>query len=57
MNAMPDLPKPSQNLEFESSATFDARDLIKDGNRVCIVLDEQVYYLRITRAGKLILTK
>lgn len=37
--------------------TYNARDLIKDGVQASIVLDEQVYYLRITRAGKLILTK
>ncbi|MFP7674913.1 hemin uptake protein HemP [Marivita sp. S0852] len=37
--------------------TYDARDLIKDDARACIVLDDQPYYLRITRAGKLILTK
>lgn len=37
--------------------TFDARALVKDGVKSRIVLDEQTYYLRITRAGKLILTK
>jgi len=37
--------------------TFDARDLVKNGVQASIVLDGQVYYLRITRAGKLILTK
>ena len=36
---------------------YDARDLIKNGDMVNIVLDDQVYVLRITRAGKLILTK
>ncbi|MEM7719851.1 MAG: hemin uptake protein HemP [Pseudomonadota bacterium] len=38
-------------------AAFNARDLIQDGSQVCIVLDDQQYFLRITRAGKLILTK
>lgn len=38
-------------------ATYDARDLIRSGTQAQIVLDEQVYVLRITRAGKLILTK
>lgn len=37
--------------------TYDARQLIPEGVQARIVLDEQVYTLRITRAGKLILTK
>ena len=37
--------------------TYDARDLIRDGDTAHILLDGQVYTLRITRAGKLILTK
>ncbi|GHF69612.1 hemin uptake protein HemP [Seohaeicola zhoushanensis] len=36
---------------------YDARMLTQDGNQAQIVLDGQVYTLRITRAGKLILTK
>lgn len=36
---------------------YDAKDLIKDGTQANIVLGNQVYVLRITRAGKLILTK
>ncbi len=36
---------------------YDARDLIKDGDQAHIILDDQTYVLRITRAGKLILTK
>lgn len=35
----------------------DADDLTQGGNQALIVLNEQVYNLRITRAGKLILTK
>lgn len=35
----------------------DATELTRGGNQALIVLDEQVYQLRITRAGKLILTK
>lgn len=35
----------------------DATVLTRGGNQALIVLDEQVYQLRITRAGKLILTK
>ncbi|MDA9208101.1 hemin uptake protein HemP [Octadecabacter sp.] len=37
--------------------TYDARELVNSGSQACIVLDDQTYYLRITRAGKLILTK
>jgi hypothetical protein len=35
----------------------DARDLTARGSRAVIRLDDQTYFLRITRAGKLILTK
>ncbi|MDB6176070.1 hemin uptake protein HemP [Paracoccus sp. Z330] len=35
----------------------DATELTRGGNQALIVLDEQIYQLRITRAGKLILTK
>ncbi|MEJ6404821.1 hemin uptake protein HemP [Yoonia sp. 2307UL14-13] len=37
--------------------TYDAVDLTQDGDLAQIVLGNQVYVLRITRAGKLILTK
>lgn len=37
--------------------TFNARELVKDGVQARIVLDGKAYFLRITRAGKLILTK
>lgn len=36
---------------------WNARDLTADGQQATIVLDGQAYMLRITRAGKLILTK
>ena len=36
---------------------YDAVDLTKDGTLAQIQLGEQIYTLRITRAGKLILTK
>lgn len=36
---------------------YDARALIGDGVMAKLVLDGQIYTLRITRAGKLILTK
>lgn len=35
----------------------DATDLTRGGNQALIILDDQIYQLRITRAGKLILTK
>lgn len=38
-------------------AIHDARALTAGGITANIVLDEQTYILRITRAGKLILTK
>lgn len=37
--------------------TYDAADLAKGGDRALIVLNGQTYVLRITRSGKLILTK
>lgn len=40
-----------------SLPAYDARDLTDGGDQARIVLDDQVYTLRITRAGKLILTK
>ncbi|MEM6940419.1 MAG: hemin uptake protein HemP [Pseudomonadota bacterium] len=57
MNAMNDVPRPTSGFDAPKLDTYDARDLIKNGTQACIVLDDQVYYLRITRAGKLILTK
>ncbi|EKE70672.1 hemin uptake protein HemP [Celeribacter baekdonensis] len=36
---------------------IDARSLISDGSTRQIILDGQIYTLRITRAQKLILTK
>ena len=36
---------------------YSAEELTKDGTQANIVLGDQVYVLRITRAGKLILTK
>ncbi|MEM8979782.1 MAG: hemin uptake protein HemP [Pseudomonadota bacterium] len=36
---------------------YDANDLTQGGDLARIKLDDQVYTLRITRAGKLILTK
>ncbi|XDA98682.1 hemin uptake protein HemP [Sulfitobacter sp. LCG007] len=41
----------------EDTPVFDARHMTGSGGLAHIVLDGQVYTLRITRAGKLILTK
>ena len=57
MNVMTEVPKPTVAKPTQSIDTYDARDLVKDGVQACIVLGDQTYYLRITRAGKLILTK
>jgi hemin uptake protein HemP len=48
--ARPDIAMPNAPL-------YDARDLTRGGICALIDLDGQVYTLRITRAGKLILTK
>ncbi|WP_425037918.1 hemin uptake protein HemP [Primorskyibacter sp. S187A] len=57
MNAMTQVPDPTFDKPTPQLDTYDARDIVKDGVQACIVLDGQTYYLRITRAGKLILTK
>lgn len=54
MNSLSTLPKPTDTPHV---TTYDARDLIRDDTQICIVLDDQHYFLRITRAGKLTLTK
>ena len=43
--------------EPEIIPVHDAEGLTQGGNRAHIVLGDQTYTLRITRAGKLILTK
>lgn len=40
-----------------SVPTYNVKDLTKGGEQAQIVLDNKTYTLRITRAGKLILTK
>lgn len=57
MNAITSVPTPTPNAELPRVDIYDARELIKNGTQAAIVLDGQVYRLRITRAGKLILTK
>lgn len=50
-----DMPKPSPVTN--ELPTYDARKLLGNGILGRLVLDDQLYFLRITRAGKLILTK
>lgn len=50
------VPRPSKTAT-QSLPTYDARDLTQSGGLAQIILDDQTYTLRITRAGKLILTK
>ncbi|PIE14492.1 MAG: hypothetical protein CSA70_01700 [Rhodobacterales bacterium] len=54
MTAMPTTPL---GTDPNSIPVHDARALVGDGVLTYIQLDDQTYTLRITRAGKLILTK
>lgn len=44
-------------LPVNNLPTHSAEQLTAGGNQALIVLNDQIYNLRITRAGKLILTK
>lgn len=57
MSLMQNLPNPSAIDRVDDTVIYDARDLIRNGVKADIILDGQTYTLRITRAGKLILTK
>lgn len=59
MNAMQRPPHPiaSAPTQVEMLPAYDVRDLMQSGTQVRMVLDGTVYFLRITRSGKLILTK
>lgn len=48
---------PDQTIPHPSQPVFDARRLTGDEGTAFIVLDDKTYTLRITKAGKLILTK
>ncbi|SPF79589.1 hemin uptake protein HemP [Pseudoprimorskyibacter insulae] len=50
-------PAPDQSPLAAAIEQYDARTLITNGTQAQIRLDDQIYTLRITRAGKLILTK
>ena len=41
----------------DEAPTYNAVELTKNGSEARIVLENQIYTLRITRSGKLILTK
>ncbi len=56
MNAMSRPSPMAVPPEPARTPVYDAREITRDGV-AAIVLDGQVYTLRITRAGKLILTK
>ena len=45
------------DIRRTAAPVHDARDLVPNGVSAQIVLDGTVYVLRITRTGKLILTK
>lgn len=47
----------SHDTVFDTLPLYDARTLTEGGDLARIRLDDQLYTLRITRAGKLILTK
>ncbi len=57
MSLMQQVPDPHGVQTGEDMPRYDARDLIRNGVKAEILLDGQSYTLRITRAGKLILTK
>lgn len=57
MNAMTDPRGPSLQKAPRLPPVHVAQDLTRGGGQAHIVLNGQVYTLRITRAGKLILTK
>lgn len=57
MNAMTSVNPPANTSGSTALPSHDARELTQGGVQAVIELDGQTYFLRITRAGKLILTK
>jgi len=51
------IPTEVPNTVTPKLPTYDALALTQQGTQAQIVLGDQVYFLRVTRAGKLILTK
>jgi len=54
---MSDTPEPTRALPPQTTPIYDAKKLTGAEGTAMIVLDDKTYTLRITRAGKLILTK
>jgi hemin uptake protein HemP len=54
---MSETPKPDADLPRPTTPVYDATKLTGPDGTALIVLDDKTYTLRITRAGKLILTK
>jgi hemin uptake protein HemP len=50
-------PLPASAFQAETTPAYNATQLTQGGSLARIVLNGQVYSLRITRQGKLILTK
>lgn len=57
MNSSASTPKTIDITRLTETPGYDVRSLTNGGDQALLVLDGQVYSLRITRAGKLILTK
>lgn len=58
MTAMHKAPNPvTAAPDPETMPAYDVREIMRGGGQVRMLLDGQTYFLRITRAGKLILTK
>lgn len=57
MNAMTKTPKVTEYTAAEVTPTYDAMELLQGSSTAQIVLDGNVYTLRLTRSSKLILTK
>ena len=56
MTAIKDMSK-AADVQDGALPAHDVRNLTRSGDQAHLVLDGQIYTLRITRAGKLILTK
>lgn len=58
MNALQRPPEPMKIApEADTIAAYDVREIMHGEDQVRLILDGQTYFLRVTRAGKLILTK
>lgn len=57
MTLAPSMLSPDALATAEDAPAYRAHDLLAGGTTARIVLDDRVYTLRLTRAGKLILTR